>query len=400
MSARTQPGTYIAPARFALFQNAALFVGIVCGIGSVIGLFLDRGAFFRAYLLGFAYWWNLSVGCLALLMLYFLVGGMWGFTMRRPLEAASLNLLYIAVLWIPLIFGTSTLYEWMNPDTVKNSSELLHKASYLNLHMWIERGVLYFALWGLLAVVINRWSSKQDQQPYDFDWRFQRISGSGLVIYLLTITFASVDWVMSLEPTWSSTIYGLLFLANQALLATALMALMGWLLYDYEPLRGLIKHYHFQDWGKLMLTFTMIFGYFQFSQLLVIWSGNMPEEISWYYNRDHGGWSGVSLAVALLQFCIPFALLLSRSRKRSPKGMLLLAVWMFVIQYVVTWWMHRPSTPEGRALINFSWQDIVVWAAMGGFWVALFFWRLRQRPLLVVNDPKMEVLLTEHEHEH
>lgn len=399
MSVSVDRTQFVAPARFARIQNGALFVGIAGTIAALIGLFVDRTAFFHAYLLGFTYWWDLSMGCLALLMLYHLVGGMWGFTMRRPLEAGALNILYVGLLWVPLIFGASTLYEWMDPNVVRNSPELLHKAGYLNLHMWALRGFLGFALWGLLAIALQRWSGQQDKETASFDWRFQRLSAVGLLIYLISITWASVDWVMSLEPRWESTIYGLLFVPNQALMGVALMVGVGYLLWDYEPMKGLLKHYHFQDWGKLMLTFTMVFGYFQFSQLLVMWSGNLPEEIGWYLNREHGGWAAVSLAVVLLGFAVPFALLLSRARKRDPKSMLVLAVWVGVMQYVVLWWMERASSPAGRAQINFTWQDLAVWAAMGGWWVALFCRQMRQRTVLVLNDPKMEVLLSEHEHE-
>lgn len=399
MSVSVDHTQFVAPASFVRIQNGALFVGIVGTVASLIGLFVERGAFFNAYLLGFTYWWDLSMGCLALLMLYHLVGGMWGFTMRRPLEAASLNILYVGLLWVPLIFGAGTLYEWMDPNVVRNSPELLHKAGYLNLQAWALRGVIGFVLWGLLAVTLHRWSGRQDKETGSFDWRFQRLCGVGLIIYLLSITWSSVDWVMSLEPHWWSTIYGLMFVPNQALLAVALMVTVGYLLWDYEPMKGLLKHYHFQDWGKLMLTFTMVFGYFQFSQLLVMWSGNLPEEIGWYLHRQRGGWEWVSLAVVLLGFAVPFALLLSKARKRDPKSMVALAALVAVMQYVVLWWMERASAPVGREQINFTWQDLAVWAAMGGWWVALFCRQMRQRPLLVFNDPKMETLLSEHEHE-
>ncbi len=400
MSAAIERNNFVAPARWATIQSACIFVAILGTIGAVIGLITDHDQFFRSYVLGFTYWWNLSLGCLALLMLYHLVGGMWGFTMRRAFEAAALNVFVLAVLWIPLIFGMHVLYPWLDPANVAASPALQHKAKYLNHTWWIGRGILYFAIWGILAFALNRWSSDQDKEPHDYNWRYQRLGGSGLVLYLLTITFAGVDWTMSIDPNWSSTIYGLLILANQALLAVAFIAVIARLLWDYPPMEGLLKHYHFQDWGKLMLTFTMIFGYFQFSQLLVIWSTNMPEEITWYMNRLRGGWEWVSFVVAVCQFCIPFALLLSRARKRNPNGLLFVAVWVLVMQWVVVWWISRPNMDIAKAHINFSWQDLAIWAGIGGWWLAAFFWRMRSRPLLAVYDPKMEVLMTEHDHAH
>jgi hypothetical protein len=387
---------YGPPAELTRLRNLALGVGALLFTLFVAGILINRAQFFHAYLVGFIFWTGITVGSLALLMLQHLTGGAWGLIIRRVLEAATRTLPLILLLFIPLVVGLSQIYPWTNRAEMNQVPALREKAAhYLNPPFFIGRALVYFAIWSLLAVLLN-WLSLQQDRTADSKLRkrFQVVSGPGLGILILTITFASIDWVMSLDPAWSSTIFGLIFVASWSLSALAFGILtMSWLA-KREPMNEVVRPSHFHDWGNLLLALVMLWTYFAFSQYLIIWSGNLPEETVWYVARNHGGWGAIALGIVILQFAFPFMTLLSRAAKKSPQKLALLAVLILVMRIVDVIWLIEPS--YNREQFHLSWMDIVAPLAMGGLWLATFAWQLQKRSLIPINDPQLEQALEAH----
>lgn len=385
-------GAYTAPAEVGTFQKRALIVGVVFLLLLAVGAIINRPQFFHSYLVGYLFWAGIALGSLALLMLQHLTGGHWGLVIRRVLEAATRTLPLVAVLFLPIIIGAHNIYPWTHDEEMSKTPALVQKARlYLNMPGFVGRAVLYFALWGTLAYLMNKWSWEQDRTAdRRFTKRMRMLSGPGIMIFVLTVTFASVDWAMSLNPEWFSTIYGLLFVGAWALsalaFAIAMMALVG----RREPLARVVRPNHFQDLGKLMLAFVMLWAYFSFSQYLIVWSGNLPEEIQWYLPRVSGGWGAIALSVVIFHFALPFMLLLSASLKRDAGKLLILAIVILIIRQVDFFWM---VAPEFTHSFHVSWMDVVAPIGIGGVWLAMFFWQLNKRPLIPVNDPQYDSLV-------
>jgi hypothetical protein len=294
----------------------------------------------------------------------------------------------MAVLFLPIIAGMPHLYgTWLNPDQKnKQLVELSH--SYLTRSGYIGRAVIYFAIWLIIAFILSRWSAEQDNPPVqNLSPRFRKIAAPGLILYAFTISFAVIDWVMSLSPPWISTIYGFIFIAGECLSAMCVMVVVERILVRYEPTASLLKPKEVHDHGKLMLTFVMLWAYFSFSQLLIIWAGNLPSEITFFTRRLYSGWQTVALALVIFHFAVPFLLLLSRSLKRDPRTLVWLATWLLFMRFVDLFWYIEPNF--NQTLSSLSWihlLDLVVPVAIGSFWFAMFFYNLRSRPLLPVYD--------------
>ncbi len=375
----------------------SLIAGLVGAAAMLIGVFVDPAQFFRSYLLGYVLWIGVTLGCLALLMLQHLSGGQWGFIIRRPCEAATRNLLLMLVLFIPLFFGLGHLYQWSHAAGLAAEPELRHKLMWLRPSWFIARVVIYFFVWIVMAALLNRWSAEQDRAGEDIHERLhirrrlQALSGPGLVIWALTVTFLAVDWVMSLDPHWSSTIYGMLFMAGEGLSALALMIVLLVILRKYPPFSNILEPVHFHDLGKLLLAFVMLWAYFAYSQFLIIWAGNLPEEIPWYLGRTHGGYRALALAIIVFHFALPFALLLSRDLKRNARKLAMIASLLIVMRYLDLFWLIAPNPlPGAMHGIGFSWMDVAAPLGIGGLWLAFFFWQLEARPLVPVRDPLFE----------
>jgi hypothetical protein len=379
-------------------QQRSLIVGGLFAVLSVVGAFIQPDRFYSAYLLGFMLWVGLSLGCLALLMLVHMTGGDWGQAVRRILEAGTRTIPMMAAFFIPLIFGLRHLYTWARPEDIARSKHLQEiTRTYLNPTWFVIRAVVYFAIWILLSWLLNKWSAEQDNPPAkDTGHRFRVLSGPGLVLYAFTLAFASIDWVMSLNPAWISTIYGLLFLAGECLSAVCFVVAVVAILHRHRPVAEFMKPGYVHDYGNLMLTFIMVWAYFSFSQWLIIWAGNLPEEISWYLRRLHGGWQVIGLLLALFHFAVPFAFLLSRPLKRNVAKLVYLAAFLMIMRYIDMFWYIEPTFHERFAL---SWLDVVVPIAIGGFWLALFFRYLKERPLLPLYDLHTTRMLEPAHHE-
>ena len=368
-------------------------VGLFFSVLIVAGLYLDRAQFFHAYLIGFIFWAGITLGSLALLMLQHLTGGAWGVVIRRVLEASTRTLPLVLLLFIPVVVGLKQIYPWMDATEMSRSAALqLKAAKYLNPSFFVARAAIYFTLWSVLALLLNWLSLKQDRTADSkYGKQMRMLSGPGLGIFIITVTFAAIDWVMSLDPSWSSTIFGLIFVAAWTLSALAFTVLMMAWLSKREPMNTVLRPSHFQDLGNLTLTLVMLWTYFAFSQYLIIWSGNLPEETTWYVARKHGGWGAIALAIAILQFAFPFLVLLSRSAKQSARTLATLALLILVMRALDVVWLVEPTFNPGR--FHLSWMDVVAPIAMGGLWLALFAWQLQQRSLMPINDPQLEQAL-------
>jgi hypothetical protein len=391
----TQTG-YTPPRELKRVTTLALAVGALFFALLVFGLLVDRVQFFHAYLVGFIFWIGITVGGMALLMLQHLTGGAWGLIIRRVLEAMTRTLPLMIILFIPVLVGLNQIYPWTNRAEMDQVPALREKAAhYLNPAFFMTRAALYFAIWSLMALLLN-WLSLQQDRTADrrFAKRLQMISGPGLGLLILTITFASIDWVMSLDPAWSSTIYGLIFVASWSLSALAFgILVMSWLS-QREPMNAIVRPSYFNDWGNLLMTLVMLWTYFAFSQYLIIWSGNLPEETIWFVARKHGGWGVIALAIVILQFFFPFLTLLSRAAKRSPQKLALLAGLILTMRLVDVIWLIEPSF--NREHFHLSWMDLVAPIAMGGLWIATFAWQLQRRSLVPINDSQLEQALAAH----
>lgn len=385
--------TYAAPPELGRYQKRALVVGVVFLLFLAVGAFLDRAQFFHSYLVGYLFWLGIALGSLALLLLQHLTGGAWGLVIRRILEAATRTLPLMALLFIPIIVGAHQIYPWTHAEEMMRTPALEQKVRlYLNLPFFVVRATLYFGIWLLTAYLLNKWSLEQDRAVHrGLTRRMRMLGGPGLILFVITVTFASVDWAMSLNPEWFSTIYGLLFVAAWALSALAFVVAILSVLGQREPMSRVVRPNHFQDLGKLMLAFVMLWAYFAFSQFLIVWSGNLPEEIQWYLPRTRGGWGVIALGVVFFHFAFPFLLLLSASIKRNARKLVMLAVLILVMRIIDLFWMIGPEFSPER--FHVSWMDVVAPIAIGGIWLAMFIWQLNSRPLIPVGDPQYDALL-------
>jgi hypothetical protein len=357
----------------------------LCGAGAI----LAPDQFYRSYLVAYVFWLGISLGCLAVVMLHHLSGGAWGIVIRRILESGMGTIPLMAVLFLPLLAGTGRLYLWARPEEVARDPALGHKAAYLNVPFFTVRAAVYFLAWAVLAALLGRWSREQDRtgDPALLR-RFQLLSAPGIALLVLTVTFASVDWLMSLEPHWFSTIYGALLMVGMALSAFALAVAVLVRLARDGPLADTVTTVHLHDLGKLLFAFVMVWAYLAFSQFIITYSGNLPEEIPWYLRRLRGGWEWVGLAVALLSFGVPFFALLARSTKKNAKLLMNVALLLVAVRLVDLHWTAAPAFHERPTSLH--WLDLAAPVAIGGLWLALFVRRLARSPLLPVGDPALK----------
>ncbi len=389
-------GKYYAPQEINRFRTLALGVG---GIGLIFwagGTYFDVEQGLRSWLLGFIFWGGITIGSLGVLMLQYLTGGAWGVVIRRIVEAGSRTLPLVFLMFIPLAIGvyTKSFYEWTHLPLTDHVME--HRGIFMTSWFWILRSCIYFALWGVMMYVLNKWSGAQDKTDNLADSerlleKCSRFSGPTLVIYSLVVTFAVVDWVMTLDPHWFSTIWGLLFVVGWALSCFSFTVAILAYLSDKAPMDRIVGKRHFHDLGKLMLALVMVWAYFNFSQFLIIWSGNLPEETSWFLTRMKNGWGFIGVALILFHFAFPFLVLLQQDFKRRAKWIATLGIFILFMRLVDMFYQIAPSprvTPgiENGAFI-ISWLDFVAPVAIGGLWLWWFFGELMKRPLVPVKDP-------------
>ncbi|HLW98069.1 MAG TPA: hypothetical protein VKR82_05445 [Candidatus Acidoferrales bacterium] len=390
--------------QFEKLRRGTLFAGIMGMVVSIPGLFSNPQQFFRSYLVAFVFWMGIPLGCLALLMMHHLTGGGWGYLIRRALESGTRTLWLMAILYLPLIFGMTYLYGWARPDAAADPA-YVQKHFYLNTPFFLTRSMIYFVVWVGLALLLNRWSSEQDGdaaqtgvQAAASAKRLEGLSGPGLILWGMMVTFSSIDWVMSLEPTWFSSIYGMLIMVVQALSAMAFVVLVTRRLADREPLARIATKQRFNDLGNLLLTFVMLWAYLSFSQFLIIWSGNMPEETSWYMSRARGSWAALAVILIILHFAVPFFLLLSRDVKRVPGALSWVAGLLVALTLVDVFWLVAPAFDVAGPRVH--WTNLTLVTGLGGLWIWAFFSQLQARPLLPMADPGLAEFLVEHAEGH
>jgi hypothetical protein len=364
-------------------------VGIVAVLVCVIGAPFSPAQFFRAYLVSYCFYLGLPLGSLAILMLYHLTGGAWGFLIQRLLEAGLRTLPLFAVLFAPIACGLGYLYLWARPEAVAQSKDLQWKQIYLNAPFFWGRAALYFIVWIVLAYFFSAWSRLEDETgEARLPRRFRHLSGPGLILYGITITFASVDWVMSLQPAFRSTIFGPIFAAGQLIVAQSFaLMVMAWLA-ARPPLLDLISRQTFNDLGNLLFTYLNVWAYLTFAQLMLIWIANLPEEIIWYLPRSQGGWQWVAWALFIFHFVVPFFCLLLRQVKRDPVALARVAGLLFFMQLVFMYFQIMPAFPD--TTVAEHWMDFVMPLGLGGICLACFLWQLKSAPLLPAHDRSRE----------
>jgi hypothetical protein len=392
MSSPTLP----VPPALSRLGRLALATGGVFLLATAAGLLLDREQFFRSWLLGFLLWLGVGVGCLGLAMLNQLTGGLWGAVPRRFHEAAARTVPYMAIAFLPVLLGAATLYPWARPEAAQDAV-LRSKAAYLNLPFFAARAVLYFAVWGTLGHLLSTWSRRQDESPDPLRAaRMRGLSGIGLVLLALTTTFASIDWGMSLAPRWFSTMYGVLFIVGWTLTALSFTIVLLARVAGEPPFDTALRPVTVHDLGKLLLAFTMLWAYVNFSQYLITWSGNTSEETPFYLRRLQGGWQVMAIALLVFHFALPFALLLSRPLKRNARSLSVVAWLMLLMQVVDLYWLIAPdfrSQGVETAPLQVHWLDLAAMLGIGGLWLYLFVRQARSRPVLPLGEPAVRALL-------
>jgi hypothetical protein len=395
--------TYAPPADVDTRRSRAAAAGAVGLAACAIGFVVDRDHFFRSWLIAYMLFLGIALGSMALLMIQHLSGGAWGI-FRRIFEASSRTLPLLALLFLPIVLGMTNLYPWANPDHVLQDEVLRHKAAYLNTGFFLLRALVYFSGWILIAWTMTRWSRRQDEGDMSVNLRLQYLSGGGLVFYALAVTFASIDWIMSINPHWYSTLFGFIFIGGQGLSALAFTIVVSTFLARRAPMDTLLKPSHFHDLGKLSLAFVMLWAYFNFSQYMLVYAANLVEEIPYFIARISHGWQYLALFLVVFHFVVPFALLLSRNLKRMPHRLIWVALALLVVRDLDLFMLVSPEFDSTGANLHLlageheggfyvHWLDLAAPLAIGGLWLWMFFTQLAQRPLLAFGDPYLREAL-------
>lgn len=389
-AAQHSAADHLATDRQAYLRRHGL-IGLVLGVAGIIGCALGYGAedhrqFLAGYLVAFMFWLGLSLGSLVVATLHGVTGGGWGLAVRRIAEAGYSTLPLMGIFFIPLAINVRQIYPWADSSTVAADELLQRKAWWLNVDGWLMRAAIYFGIWIVTMLLLNLLSPNDDpnsESPRGL-W-LQRVSGIGLIAYGFTITLASVDWVMSLEPHWYSSIYGVIYMGGQALAGMSLVVLVAGLLEGFPPWNVIVTTVRRHDLGNLMLAMVMFWAYVSFMQYLIIWSGDLPEENAWYLARSVGGYELVAMVLMFLHFALPFLLLLSRDIKQHRQRLMVVAGWLLLMRLVDIYFLAMPAFYPRT--LTLPWQ---MWAALvgiGGFWLAVFAWRLSARAALPMYDP-------------
>lgn len=356
-------------------------------------------ALLHAYLVAYIYWLMVPLGCMAILMMHHLTGGWWGYPIRRLLEAASRTFGWMAILFIPILLGMKQLYPWVSgPGDMAGNPDDRFKLAYLTPQFFTVRLVIYFIILIVVAHFLNKWSRQQDESGDPaLAKKLEGLSGPGLILWGLVITYATVDWVMSLEPKWFSTIYGMIFMMVSTLTAICFVIIVLRRFSGEAPFKDVVTPGQYNDLGNLMLTFTMLWAYLAFSQFLIIWAGNTKDEIPWYMSRAFGAWAVVAVILIVLHFGLPFLLLLQRNVKRRVESLSVVAGMMMVVSMVDVYWIIVPAYEPSRPQFGPTLLDIVAIVVIGALWISLYFRELKKLPLLPLHDPRFEGEL-QHEH--
>jgi len=366
-----------------------LVIGIVGLVLSAVGYFTDATQFFHSYLVAFFYWLTIGLGALFFVLLHHLVDARWSIVVRRMGENVMSTLPLMVVFVLPLLFGIHDLFHWSHEEVVANDAILQAKAGYLNVPFFIIRQVIYFAVWIIFARLLYRVSMQQDAgSDKDLKLKMRKISAPGILLFALSATFVAFDWLMSLDPHWYSTIFGVYVYAGSFLASLSFLVLLGW----YQRSKGLLadvitaEHYH--DIGKLMFGFIIFWAYMAFSQYFLIWYANVPEETVWYLERWEGSWKVVSLVIIFGHFTIPFLIMIFRESKRNLAILGPMAIWLLLVHWVDMYWIVFPNIMHHGP--HLSWMDAATMAGIGGIFVWYVWRRHTSQALVPVGDPGLQ----------
>jgi hypothetical protein len=375
-------------------QMPALVVGIIGILGAAVGAFVDTPEFFRAWLAPFVYWFLIAAGALAVLCLQYVTGGEWGVLIRRPLGAAARTLPIFLLLGLPLIFGLPHIYEWANHDKVAHDLLLQKKQLWLNPMGWGIRALVYFALMALWGWRLRQLSLDfaKTRSPYTELTR-RKWAASGILVMVMVLTFTSIDWVMSLEPKWYSSMFGIAFTVGAGLSAFAFVTFFLTTISRTQAMTDILKPNHFRDLGNLMLAFTMLWAYTNFSQFLLIWYGNIKEETPYYLKRMHGGWGWMALVLIVFHFFLPFFMLLMRNIKDRPGTIAVVTVIILAMRFVDIYWLVGPAHYGEH--FHMSWITPLAFLGIGGLWLAAFIWQLKGQTIIPIHETWVEEAIRE-----
>jgi len=393
-----RPTLHLAPPATDRFQATALGVGVIAVVGAAVLAFFGDANFFQSYLMAYLFWLGLSLGALVLSFAQHLAGGPWGSLVARPLESAMTLIPLMALLFVPVLLGMNQLYPWTDAAYVAEHPTVAAKTEYLNVPWFVIRAVVYFAVWTGAALLYRRTSLRQDEDASNagtIGYRLRSASGLWFVFYVLTMTFAGIDWAMSLTPVWFSGIYPVILMASQAITGIAFVILaVSWLAERNPTVDALLTPRRLQDLGNFLLAFTMFWAYTQVSQLIIQWSNNVVETASWYVVRLGPGWVGVAAFLLFFGFFAPFFVLFSRWVKRKRRALSIVAVWALFTQALNYFWFIAPTF--GREGFALTLADVLVFIGIGGIWLAAFARQLGSRQVLPANDPRLVAAVTEH----
>jgi hypothetical protein len=369
-------------------QKAALVIALSAFTLSLVGYLSDPVQFFFSYLVNLTFWVSIALGGLFLLMVHHLTGAVWSVVLRRLLEMIQSSFILLAVLFLPVLFGIHELYHWSHSEAVAADKLLQLKSPFLNQSFFIIRSTGYFLVWIFLSrTLFNKSITQDDPSQPDPAPAMRRTSAYGMILFALTLTFASFDWLMSLDPHWYSTIYGVYFFSGCVLAALAFLTLTVLYMRKQGALTDAIGLAHLHDLGRLIFSFTVFWAYMAFSQYFLIWYGNIPEETVWFQHRWHGNWKAISLLLVLGHFVLPFFLLMMRWTKRNPIALASLSLWLLFMHWIDLFWLVMPSRPGHNDL--FTWQDLATFLTIAGFFIWFFGRQTGRHPLLPMNDPRL-----------
>ncbi len=377
--------------RLGSYQKISLIVGVLGILALIAGYFLAPETFFPSYLIGWVFWVQVALGALVILMIQNTVGGRWGLIIQRVVEAATQPLPLLAILFLVILFGIPHLYEWSHADVMAHDELLQKKEAYLNVPFFIVRSVIYFVIWIGIAWLLRKWSVQLDADPDNaaLRKRMRNLSAPGILLFGLTVTFASVDWMMSLEPHWYSTIYGIMFGVGAMASGFAFGIIILMDMIKYKPWNRIIQTLDVSDLGNWLLASIMLWAYVAFSQFLIIWSANLPEETTWYLARTTGGWQWVAIINVFLHFFLPFFFLLVRGTKRAPGRLKKIAWLVLIMRFVDLLWMIYPAFSPGKLAL--PWVSLASLIGIGGLFLAVFFRELAKVSVPPLYDSRLPV---------
>ena len=394
MTATTPQTTRPSATGIARAQIPSLIIGIVAAIACVIGFIMNPDEFFKAYLPGYMFWFEITAGALGVLMLQYVTGGEWGLLIRRPLGAAARTMPLMLVFFLPIFLGMKHIYVWADPDVVAHDAILQHSQRWLNVPGFIGRTLFYFACWILWAWRIRVLSLRfyEDRAP-ETELRRRKWAALGLPMIVLTLTFCSIDWLMSLEPKWNSSMYGITFTVSCGLAAYAYVTFLLTQLSKTTAMAGILKPNHFRDLGNLMLAFVMFWAYTAFSQFLLYWYGNIREEVPYYLKREHGTWGFISVVLIVFHFFLPFTMLLMRAIKDRPQTIAIVTVIVLATQFIYIDWLVGPAYYGFH--FYFSWMSVAALVAVGGIWFWYFVNQLKGQTIIPIHETWVEEAIRE-----